>query len=1080
MPWWIIALVVASYLGLLFVIAYYGDKRADAGRSLIANPYVYALSLGVYTTAWTFYGSVGRAAASGIGFLPVYIGATVMIALWWTVLRKIIRIAKRKRITSLADFISSRYGKSAALAGLVTVIAVLGVTPYISLQLKAISTTFNVLRGYPEVLTFAHHEAQSIWSDTAFYVALALAAFTLVFGTRKLDAAERHEGMVAAIAFEALLKLLAFLAVGAFVTWGMFDGIGDIFARAAQRPGLADTFVIGGGSTDIYKSWASLFSLSFVSMLAVMFLPRQFQVAVVENVDETHLNKAIWLFPLYLFLFALFVLPIMFGGMLLFSDGSVDPDTFVLILPLLAQQDALALLVFLGGFSAATGMVIVESIALSTMVCNDLVMPVLFRIKALRLSERADLSGLLLAIRRITIVLGMLLAYIYYRVAGEASALVAIGLISFAAVAQFAPAILGGIYWKGGTRSGALAGLGAGSAVWFYTLLLPSLARSGWLPMGLLEHGPFAIELLRPLALFGLEGLDEISHAMLWSMFANVGLYVTVSILTEQSAREQTQARIFVDIFQDDHAVERSWRASGSLPDLQALMTRFLGARNAEQAFADYARRNDLENLQAIDAELAHYCEAQLAGVIGAASARKMLSSVVEEELLRDGLTGLPNRSLLLTRLADALGHGQDKEAGGSALGHGREAEAGRRFALLLLTLDRFHLITDSLGATVGDQLLIAVAQRLADRLGPGDTLARVGDESFAVLLDAAHDGDEAARFADKLQAVLAAGFNVDGHELFTTASVGIALGRPEDYADPGDILRDAETVTHDAMRRGGERYAVFDASMRERVVAQLQMETKLRQAVGDGESFRVYYQPVVHLKTGLLSGFEALVRLRRPDGSLVPPIDFIPLAEQTGLIVGIGRWVLAEACRQMRAWQQRYPDHPPLQISVNLAGRQFTEPDLVEQIAAVLAETGLDTASLKLEVTETVLMEHVDAATVVLEKLEDMGIKLLMDDFGTGFSSLSYLHRFPIDTLKIDGSFVGRMEVDRKSADIIETIVTLAHTLNMDIIAEGVENTRQLELLRALKVEYGQGYHFGKPLDAEAAEAMIAARPVW
>jgi len=997
----------------------------------------------------------------------VYIGATVMVALWWTVLRKIIRITKQNRITSLADFISSRYGKSAALAGLVTVIAVLGVTPYISLQLKAISTTFNVLRGYPEVLSLAHHEADSIWTDTAFYVALALAAFTIVFGARKLDAAERHEGMVAAIAFESLLKLLAFLAIGAFVTWGMFNGIGDIFARAAQQPGLADTFVIGGGSTDIYQSWASLFSLSFVSMLAVMFLPRRFQVAVVENVDEAHLNKAIWLFPLYLFLFALFVLPIMLGGMLLFPDDSVDPDTFVLILPLLAQQDALALLVFLGGFSAATGMVIVESIALSTMVCNDLVMPVLFRIKALRLSERSDLSALLLAIRRITIVLGMLLAYIYYRVAGEAYALVAIGLISFAAVAQFAPAIFGGIYWKGGTRSGALAGLGAGFAVWFYTLLLPSLARSGWLPMDLPEHGPWDIELLRPLALFGLEGLDEISHTLLWSMFANIGLYVTVSILTEQSALEQTQALRFVDVFADDHGAERSWRASVSLPDLQALMTRFLGAANAEQAFADYAKRNDLESLQAIDAELAHYCEAQLAGVIGAASARVMLASVVEEDLLRDSLTGPPNRTLLLTRLADALKHSQDEEA-------------GRRFALLLLTLDRFHLITDSLGATVGDQLLTAVAQRLASRLGPGDTLARVGGETFAVLLDAAQDGDEAARFADKLQAVLAAGFNVDGHELFTTASVGIALGRPEDYVEPGDILRDAETVTHDAMRRGGERYAVFDASMRERVVAQLEMETKLRQAIGDGESFRVYYQPVVSLETGLLSGFEALVRMRRPDGSMVPPIDFIPLAEQTGLIVGIGSWVLTEACRQMRDWQQRYPDHPPLQISVNLAGRQFTEPDLVEQIAAVLAETGLDTASLKLEVTETVLMEHVDAATVVLEKLNTMGIKLLMDDFGTGYSSLSYLHRFPIKTLKIDGSFVCRMDVDRKNADIIQTIVTLAHTLNMDIIAEGVEKARQLELLRALKVEYGQGYHFDKPLDAEAAEAMIAAQPVW
>ncbi len=1066
MPAWIILLVVAAYLGLLFAIAYHGDKAAEAGRSVVANPYVYALSLGVVVTAWTFYGSVGRAAATGIGFLPVYLGPTVLTALWWMVLRKIIRIAKQNRITSLADFISSRYGKSAALAGLVTVIAAVGVTPYISLQLKAIATSFNVLRSYPEGLAGMVQEPASIWSDSALYVALILAAFTIVFGARKLDAAERHEGMVAAVAFEALLKLVAFLAVGAFVTWGMFDGIGDIFARAAEQPALADVFVIGGGSTDIYRSWASLFSLAFVSMMAIMFLPRQFQVAVVENVDETHLDKAIWLYPLYFFLFAIFVLPIAFGGMLLFPDGSVNPDTFVLTLPLFAEQHGLALLVFLGGFSAATGMVIVETIALSTMVCNDLVMPVLFRIKALRLSERTDLSALLLAIRRLTILTGMLLGYAFYRLAGEAYALVAMGLISFAAVAQFAPAIFGGIYWKGGTRSGALAGLGAGFVVWFYTLLLPALARSGWLSMDLLEHGPFGVELLRPLALFGLEGLDDITHTMLWSMLANVGAYVTVSILTDQSPLEQTQAERFVDVFDVDHAADRAWRATGSLPDLAALMTRFLGAGSAERAFAEYARQHDLEELRAIDAELAHYCEAQLAGVIGAASARVMLASVVEEELLRDSLTGLPNRTLLLTRLADALGRS-------------REQRAGRSFALLLLALDRFRLITDSLGASVGDQLLIAVAQRLADRLGPGDTLARVGGESFAVLLDAARDADEAVRFADKLQSVLATGFNVDGHQLFTTASVGIALGRP-DYTDPGDILRDAETVTHDAMRRGGERHAVFDADIRERVVAQLEMETRLRQAVGRGDDFRVFYQPVVSLQTGRLSGFEALVRMRRPDGSLVPPIEFIPLAEETGLIVAIGRAVLAEACRQMREWQQRYPDHPPMQISVNLAGRQFAEPDLMQQIEAVLAETGLDTASLKLEVTETVIMEHVDAATAVLEKLRAKGIKLLMDDFGTGYSSLSYLHRFPVDTLKIDGSFVGRMDVDRENADIIATIVTLAHTLDMDLIAEGVENASQLAQLRALKVEYGQGYLFGKPLEAAAAEAMIVARPVW
>ncbi|MGH8355085.1 MAG: histidine kinase, partial [Pseudomonas sp.] len=549
MPAWVIAAVAAAYLGLLFAIAYRGDKAAAVGRSLIANPYVYSLSLAVYATAWTFYGSVGRAADSGIGFLPIYLGPTVMAALWWVVLRKIIRIAKDNRITSLADFISSRYGKSAALAGLVTVIAVVGVIPYISLQLKAISTSFNVLRGYPDILPLARGTPETVLGDTAFYVALILAAFTVAFGTRHLDAAERHEGMVAAIAFESLVKLLAFLAVGIFVTWGMYDGLADLFARAAEVPRIAEVFIIGGGSSDVYHNWASLFSLAFLSMLAVMFLPRQFQVAVVENVDEAHLNKAIWLFPLYLLLFNLFVLPIAIGGLLHFGVGGVNPDTFVLTLPLSGQQEALALLVFIGGVSAATGMVIVESIALSTMVCNDLVMPVLLRIKALHLAEREDLSGLLLAIRRGTIVVGLLLGYAYYRLAGEAYALVSIGLISFAAVAQFAPALLGGIYWKGGTRAGALAGLGAGFLVWAYTLMLPAFARSGWLPLGLLEQGPFAIALLRPLSLFGLEGLDEITHAILWSMLANVGAYLGVSILSEQSAVEQTQATLFVDVF---------------------------------------------------------------------------------------------------------------------------------------------------------------------------------------------------------------------------------------------------------------------------------------------------------------------------------------------------------------------------------------------------------------------------------------------------------------------------------------------------------------------------------------------------
>jgi diguanylate cyclase (GGDEF)-like protein len=1065
LPAWIIAAVAAGYLGLLFVIAHLGERAADAGRSLIANPYVYALSLCVFVTAWGFYGDVGLAAATGIGFLPANVGACVMAALWWMVLRKIIRIAKDNRLTSLADFISSRYGKSPLLAGLVTVIAAVGVTPYISLQLKAISMSFDVLHGYPDVLAISS-QPESVWRDTAFYATLILAAFTVVFGTRKLDLAERHEGMVAAIAFDSVVKLLAFVAVGAFVTWGMYDGPGDIFTRAAQVPQMAAVFTIGGDESDAYNSWGSFFSLAFLSMLAVMFLPRQFQVAVIENVDENHVARAIWLFPLYLLLFDVFILPIAFGGLLRFGvGGEVSPDIFVLTLPMAGEQRALALLVFLGGFAAATGMVIVETIALATMVCNDLVMPVLLRIRALRLAERADLSGLLLAIRRATIVFGLLLGYLYYRLAGEAYTLASIGLMSFAAVAQFGPALLGGLYWKGGTKAGAMAGLGAGFLVWIYTLVVPAFARAGWLPATLLEQGPFGVALLRPLALFGLDGLDEISHAVLWSMFANIGAYVAVSVTSGQDSVEQTQAALFVDVSRHGRGAERTWGARGSLPDLYALMRRFLGAENARQAFDAYARRHGLDWPREVDADLARYCEAQLAGIIGAASARVMLGSVVEEELLRDSLTGLPNRALLLTRLGDAL----DRRRLGGA----------HSFALLFLTLDRFQLITDSLGAAAGDELLIAVARCLDAGQRPGDTVARLGGENFAILLDETGEVAEAVSFAERLQNELAAGFNVDGHALFTSASVGIALGRP-DYADPGDILRDAETAAHNAVRRGGACQEVFAADMRERVVALLEMETELRRAVAHGEEFRVYYQPVVALRTGQLAGFEALVRMLRTDGSVVPPAEFIPLTEETGLIVSIGRWVLAESCRQMRDWQQRYPEHPPMQISVNLAGRQFAQPDLVQQIEAVLAETGLDAGSLKLEVTETVLMEHAEAATAVLTNLRALGIELLMDDFGTGYSSLSYLHRFPLDTLKIDASFVRRMDTDPKAADIVQTIVTLARTLDMNVVAEGVENAVQLAQLRTLQVDYGQGYHFGRPLEADAAETMIRGAPVW
>ena len=637
---WVIVLVSFAYLGLLFAIAYYADKRADAGRSVIASPYVYSLSLAVYATAWTFYGSVGRAASDGVGFLPIYIGPTLMIALWWVVMRKIIRISKQNRITSLADFIASRYGKSALLGGVVTVIAVIGILPYISLQLKAVSNSFTIVLQYPGISMPAKVDTGGVMQDTALWVALILAAFTIAFGTRHLDAAEHHEGMVAAIAFESLVKLLAFLAVGAFVTFGLYHGFGDLFDRAAADPKLSSMLTPLEGVAGGYASWVWL---TILSMMAIMFLPRQFQVTVIENTNESHINKAIWLLPLYMLAINVFVLPIAFGGLLHFPQGDVDADTFVLTLPMAEKQELLVLLVFIGGLSAATGMVIVETIALSTMVCNDLVMPVLLRQRWLRLNERSDLSGVLLGIRRGAIVGLLLLGYLYFRLAGEAYALVSIGLISFAAVAQFAPAALGGIFWKGGTRRGALAGLCGGFAVWFYTLLLPALARSGWVPIGLMEQGPFGIALLKPLELFGLAGLDQITHAMIWSMLANIGAYVAVSLAGTPSADEHRQASLFVDVFRRpaEAGGAHIWRGTASAPDLFNLLARFVGLRAASEAFADYARERGVEQPEAkpalphaADAELVRFVERQLAGVIGAASAHIMLAAVVKEEAL--------------------------------------------------------------------------------------------------------------------------------------------------------------------------------------------------------------------------------------------------------------------------------------------------------------------------------------------------------------------------------------------------------------------------------------------------------------
>jgi Na+/proline symporter/signal transduction histidine kinase len=629
-----ILFVSLCYIGMLFAVAYYGDKRADKGRSIINSPYVYALSLAVYCTAWTFYGSVGRAVRSGPGFLSIYIGPTLMATLGWLVLRKILRISRIHRITSIADLIASRYGKSMMLGGVVAVIAVLGIVPYISLQLKAISTSYLLLSNFVEGPVSVQFRNLSIFKDTAFYVAFILATFAVLFGTRKPEATERHEGLVAAIALESIVKLLAFLVVGLFVTYGLYDGFGDLFSRAHDWSEVSKLFTIG----QKHGSYTDWIFYTFISMMAIIFLPRQFQVTVIENVNEDHLKKAVWLFPLYLLAINVFVLPVAIAGMLEFTGSSVDADTFVLQLPMAHQQSHLTLLVFLGGMSAATSMVIVETIALSTMISNNLVMPILLHIPFLRLAERTDLSSWLMAIRHAAIVLTILLGYVYFRQSAEYYPLVAIGLVSFAGVAQFAPAVLGGIYWKGGTKAGALSGLVAGFLVWLYTLVLPTMTEAGIIPYSFIQQGPFGLAWLRPFHLFGLTGFDTISHGVFWSLLANIGAFVGVSLFSKQSALEHTQATMFVDVFRLSQRSEEPlvWRGTALVPDLKSLLVRFLGKERTEEALGEYAETHaiDWDLSKTADPSFVNHVEKLLAGAIGSASARVMVASVVKDELL--------------------------------------------------------------------------------------------------------------------------------------------------------------------------------------------------------------------------------------------------------------------------------------------------------------------------------------------------------------------------------------------------------------------------------------------------------------
>ncbi len=615
-------LVIATavgYVGLLFVLAYFGDRRARSNKkSFLHSPAVYTLSISVYCTSWTFYGAVGNAARSGLEFLTIYMGPTIVFVGWWFLLRRLVRISHRQRITSVADLLSSRFGKSNRLAVLVTCIAVIGIAPYIALQLKAVTSSIQAVAGASE---FGQGSLAGIDDvGLAFGVAAGMALFTILFGTRHVDAKEQHHGVVAAIAFEAVVKLAALVAVGIFVVY-VGGGFENIFSEA-DRVGVTffpeDTFD---------ARWLTTLGLS---VAAIVCLPRQFQVTVVENSRESHLRVASWAFPAYMLMMSLFILPIAVFGLSTMPAGS-NPDMFALTLPMAFGQDALALFAFIGGFSSATSMIILESIALSIMVSNHIVMPLILRVSSGTGGDGQGVTSMILVARRISIVLILSLGFFYFFFTRDSNALAPIGLISFTAIAQFFPAVIAAIFWREASLKAATAAIAAGFVFWVWCSFLPSFESVSPQVAMLLDHGPWGISWLRPEALFGLDGLDPLAHAAFWSLSVNVLVLCAGSLLTNQSALERIQASVFVDVFRDGSQSRGNFvRGSATANDLYFVAERVLGERRAAALFETEARETGVDPLLLEPTtEFIGRLERELAGSIGAASAHVMLSKVV-------------------------------------------------------------------------------------------------------------------------------------------------------------------------------------------------------------------------------------------------------------------------------------------------------------------------------------------------------------------------------------------------------------------------------------------------------------------
>jgi Na+/proline symporter/signal transduction histidine kinase len=627
---WAALLTALIYLCVLFAIAHYGDVNTRAFKGARTRPFIYAMTLGVYCTSWTFFGSVGYASEKGLEFLPIYIGPVLVMALGYRFIQRIVRLSKAQSITSVADFVASRYGKSQAVAGAVALIAVVGAVPYMALQLKAIVTSLTT------VLVSLDQKLMVVVSPgagtMAMLVTLLLAGFAMAFGTRHVDATEHQDGLMLAVAVESVVKLLAFITVGAYVVWFMFDGFSDLARRADAYPKL-NAILADPPDLDV------LITQTLLSACCIVLLPRQFHVMVVENRDERDVAKAAWIFPLYLIAVNVFVIPLAIAGQLLFPAGAINRDMTVLALPLVDQASIVALIGLAGGLSAATAMVVVASVALSIMISNDLIVPALLRNHSMRAwIEARDLGALILVVRRVSILLLLLMAYGYFKFAGDAQ-LVQMGLLSFAAIAQIAPAFLGGLVWRRANARGAMAGLMIGLAVWAYTLLIPSLDTQYMALDNIVANGPLGLAYLRPTALFGMH-LAPLVHGTLWSLSLNVLAFVGFSLTRHPSAIERLQAQHFVGPSSAPLPPSfRIWGGGVTVRELEATVGRYLGVEHSRRAFEGFMASRGMTFSQTLEADihLLRFAEHLLASAIGAPSSRLVLSILLRRRNLSRG-----------------------------------------------------------------------------------------------------------------------------------------------------------------------------------------------------------------------------------------------------------------------------------------------------------------------------------------------------------------------------------------------------------------------------------------------------------